>query len=64
MFLIYITDNTSYLSILFTILIIMSKDEESPYLLFGQGILIEGEKNDEDKGLLTTKGYADVKAKY
>ena len=42
----------------------MSKDESSTYLLFGQAILIEGYKSDEDKGLLTTKGYADDKAKY
>lgn len=42
----------------------MSKDEESTYLLFGQAILIEGYKSEDDKGLLTTKGYADEKAKY
>lgn len=32
---------------------------------FGQGILIEGFKAvGDDRGLLTAKGFADVKAKY
>ena len=42
----------------------MSKDESETYLKFGQGILIEGFKNDDHTGFLTAKGFADSQAKY
>lgn len=42
----------------------MSKDEFDTHLKFGQGILIEGFKTEDNKGLLTAKGYADINAKY
>lgn len=44
----------------------MSKSEFDTHLRFGQGILIQGFRNDEEgrNGLLTVKGYADVNVKY
>lgn len=42
----------------------MSKDEQDTHLKFGQGILVEGFRTEEWKGLLTVKGYADINAKY
>jgi hypothetical protein len=44
----------------------MSKAEFDTHLKFGQGILIQGFRQNEDgaEGLLTAKGYADINVKY
>lgn len=43
----------------------MSKSQFDTHLRYGQGILIQGYKTKgDDLGLLTAKGFADIKAKY
>lgn len=41
----------------------MSKQEFDTHLRYGQGILIKGYK-EESNGIMTTKGFADTRARF